>query len=63
MEKIYQQALEDIKEKGVGKVFLEVRKSNSVAIKLYGDLGFNLVSERKKYYSDGENALVMLKEN
>ncbi len=55
-------ALNDIKQKGVDRVFLEVRESNFTAISLYQSLGFNKISVRKKYYSDGENAVVMLKE-
>lgn len=39
--------------------FLEVRLSNSPAIKLYESLGMSRVQIRKKYYSDGEDALVM----
>jgi len=38
---------------------LDVRKSNLPAIKLYRSLGFTVVRERPRFYSDGENALVM----
>ncbi len=48
--------------KGVKKIFLEVRKSNVSAISFYEKSGFNIINERKKYYSDGENALIYLKE-
>jgi len=44
---------------GVKKVFLDVRKSNLKAIRLYRKLGFKLLKERPSYYSDGENALLM----
>ncbi len=44
------------------KIFLEVRESNFPAINLYKSAGFKQISVRKKYYSDGENALVMQKE-
>ena len=44
------------------KIFLEVRESNLSAINLYKSAGFKQISVRKKYYSDGENALVMQKE-
>ena len=47
---------------GVKKLFLEVRESNTPAVKLYEKAGFAFLSERKKYYSDGENALVLIKE-
>lgn len=45
----------------VSKIFLEVRESNEVAISLYKKYGFSKISVRKKYYSDGENAIVMQK--
>ena len=44
------------------KIFLEVRESNIPAISLYLKHGFIKTSTRKKYYSDGENAIVMEKE-
>ena len=44
------------------KIFLEVRKSNLIAKKLYEKMGFKSLSERKGYYSDGEDAVVMAKE-
>ena len=50
------------KERGAKKLFLEVRESNIIAQKLYLLMGFNRLSVRKKYYSDGENALVLSKE-
>ncbi len=44
-------------------VLLEVRVSNSSAIKLYEKIGFKTLSVRKKYYSDtGEDAYVMMYE-
>lgn len=38
---------------------LEVRASNQVAQKLYQKLGFQVAGERRGYYGDGENALVL----
>ena len=46
---------------GAQKSFLEVRISNESALKLYRSLGYNDLSVRKKYYEDGEDALVMQK--
>ena len=40
-------------------VFLEVKRSNLIAIKLYNDLKFIKMSERKNYYPDGEDAILM----
>ena len=53
--------LTSLKEKGVKKTFLEVRKSNIPAISLYKKCGFTKLFERKKYYGD-EDAVVMVKE-
>jgi ribosomal protein S18 acetylase RimI-like enzyme len=39
-------------------IFLEVRMSNIAAIGLYEKLGMRRQSVRKKYYSNGEDALV-----
>ena len=50
------------KRKGVKKVFLEVRVSNAVAMALYLKSGFKGVYARTRYYSDGEDCLVMVKE-
>lgn len=44
------------------KIFLEVRKGNLPAINLYKKFGYKEISQRKKYYNDGEDALVMVKE-
>jgi ribosomal-protein-alanine N-acetyltransferase len=38
---------------------LEVRESNTVAQKLYQKYGFELVGERRRYYPNGETALLM----
>lgn len=41
---------------------LEVRKSNSAAQGLYSKFGFEIIGERKRYYSDNrEDALIMTK--
>ena len=43
-------------------ITLEVRKSNSIAIHIYEKYGFKTVTIRKNYYSNNEDALLMLKE-
>jgi len=48
--------------RGVKKVFLEVRVSNSVAMELYLKSGFSGLYARTRYYPDGEDCLVMVKE-
>ncbi len=61
----------EIRGQGVGKAlmdamlaqadtaFLEVRQSNAPALALYLRCGFKPAGLRKKYYSDGEDAVVM----
>lgn len=60
--KLIENLILTLKEEGIKEVFLEVRKSNIPAINLYTKSGFNKISERKKYYSNGEDALVFKKE-
>ena len=43
-------------------ITLEVRKSNSIAIHIYEKYGFKTITIRKNYYSNNEDALLMLKE-
>ena len=54
--------LTDAAARGAKKLFLEVRESNAKAQNLYKKAGFTFLSVRKKYYSDGENAFVYVKE-
>ena len=42
-------------------IILEVRKSNFSAINLYLKFGFSELGIREKYYSDGEDAIVMIR--
>lgn len=42
------------------RVRLEVRSSNRLARDFYTDIGFGYHSRRKGYYSDGEDALVLV---
>lgn len=55
--------MEQLREKGVSTLWLEVRESNHHAIKLYEKLNFNEVDVRRNYYPtpDGkrENAIIM----
>lgn len=47
-------------EKG-DKLFLEVREGNTKARRFYEKHGFEPYAERKKYYDDGENAILYVK--
>ncbi len=51
-------ALEQMRRNRVFEVFLEVRRSNEAARRLYGNFGFRESFERKNYYDD-EDAIVM----
>ena len=42
-----------------GSVFLEVKRSNLTAIHFYKKFNFKEIGFKKKYYSDGEDAIVM----
>nr|PZM92059.1 MAG: ribosomal-protein-alanine N-acetyltransferase [Pseudomonadota bacterium] len=44
---------------GMSLATLEVRVSNEAAIRLYEGLGFRTIGLRRRYYADGEDALVM----
>ncbi|MBQ9734987.1 MAG: GNAT family N-acetyltransferase [Clostridia bacterium] len=59
---LIEQAQSELLIKGVKRILLEVRESNIPAISAYEKQGFIRLSVRKNYYSDGENAVVMVKE-
>lgn len=44
---------------GLLSAWLEVREDNQAAIKLYTGCGFEVLGRRKKYYQDGEDALLL----
>jgi len=58
-ERLLKYILEKFSEAEVA--YLEVRKSNAAAIRLYEKSGFAPLSVRKGYYSNGEDAIVMFK--
>lgn len=47
------------KRNNINKVFLEVRKSNTNAIRFYKKNGFIKIDEEEDYYDDGESAIIM----
>ncbi|QPM69216.1 ribosomal protein S18-alanine N-acetyltransferase [Atribacter laminatus] len=60
-KQLLKHALNLILNQGCHEVFLEVRISNFPAQNLYHSLGFTAVGIRKKYYIDGEDAIIMKK--
>ncbi len=52
-------ALRTARDEGAARALLEVRRSNAPAIALYRALCFEVVGERRRYYDDGEDALLM----
>jgi ribosomal-protein-alanine N-acetyltransferase len=53
-------ALEEARNEGVQRAFLEVRASNSGAIEFYGGAGFRAIGSRKRYYTNPpDDALLM----
>ncbi len=43
------------------EVYLEVRKTNTVAQKLYKKFGFHITERKENYYTDGEEGFIMRK--
>lgn len=59
-EKLFQQMIDYGMLHGMRNLSLEVRKSNTVAQRMYEKFGFVRAGIRKKYYTDdGEDAVVM----
>lgn len=57
---LFEYLMADCKEKGIEEIFLEVRKSNTPAIRLYESQHFKKVGVRKSYYSSPiEDGIVM----
>jgi ribosomal-protein-alanine N-acetyltransferase len=51
-----------LKLRGVGRITLMVRSSNTVALQFYERRGFTAVRRAPKYYEDGEEGLIMRKD-
>ena len=57
---IFGELIKAVKERGATSITLEVRPSNTAAIKLYESFGLKSVGRRKGYYLDNnEDALIM----
>jgi ribosomal-protein-alanine N-acetyltransferase len=60
---LFNDAIDDLLANNCRFLYLEVRVSNNVAIRMYKDLNFKIVGTRKDYYiRPTENALVMMLE-
>jgi len=53
------EAFKGVREKQCDEMYLEVRCSNTEAVKLYQDLGMDIRQRLKSYYRDGEDAYMM----
>lgn len=57
---LFGELIKAVKARGATSITLEVRPSNTAAIKLYESFGLKSVGRRKGYYLDnGEDALIM----
>ena len=57
---LMKQSLAYAREQAIRHVLLEVRRSNTPAIRLYRECGFFAMGVRKSYYADGEDAVEMV---
>ena len=53
------QLLQSARQRRLTRATLEVRASNQPALNLYKKFGFCTAGRRKRYYSDGEDALIL----
>lgn len=56
---LMEEAINGLVSRRTEEVYLEVRVSNSAAIKMYEKLNFKVRSRLKSYYRDGEDAYLM----
>ena len=59
-QKLLERLLREFRELGTESVFLEVKVGNSAALRLYTKLGFRAVGYKRRYYSDGSDAIIMM---
>ena len=60
-EALLKRIIDDCYKEKIKYITLEVRVSNAVAISCYERCNFVKIAERKRYYSNGEDALIMEK--
>ena len=56
---LVQEAFKGVKEKQCDEMYLEVRCSNTDAVKMYEKLGMSIKQRLQSYYRDGEDAYMM----
>ena len=56
---LIEEAMKELVKKGYSEVYLEVRHTNILAIRLYERLGFRTITVVDGYYRDGEAATLM----
>jgi len=56
---LVEEAMKGALSRKCDELYLEVRCSNTVAVKLYEGLGFSIRQRQKTYYRDGEDAYLM----
>ena len=59
---LIEEMIKDCRTENVRNITLEVRDHNVPAIKLYEKLGFKKTVIKEAYYTNGDNALYMIKE-
>lgn len=57
---LVREAVTVARQRGVRALYLEVRVSNTTAITLYKSCDFREIGIRRRYYADGEDALLMV---
>ncbi len=57
--RLLERSLQPYAMEGFARARLEVRESNTAAIELYRDRGYEIARHIHEYYADGETALVM----
>ena len=58
-KKLLEKLISLCQEIGAESLKLEVNEKNKIAIKLYENIGFNIVGRRKKYYNNLDDAILM----
>jgi ribosomal-protein-alanine N-acetyltransferase len=57
--RLVERGLDILRTGGCGRCYLEVRTTNGPAIALYEELDFRRAGQRRRYYADGTDALIM----